>query len=729
MGTLSNIRKISPYALGLFAIIFIGFMVLSDADIGTLIRQGESLQNAVVGKVNGEKILYTDYEDRVRAQVEQQRAQMQDPNQEIDETMVRQQIWNQLVDNILFKQQAEKMGIVVTPEEIRDELIENPPDYLKQSFTDSTGKFLKDVYLQLITNPESYANYLGPDPNQISEEQKTEAINQLRKDLIEIESVIARNKMFAKLQTSVGAFNSVASPTFAERKYINQNSSMDAKILVISGDNIKPDDIKVSDAEIQKYYNDHKSFYKQDEQAQLKYITFPLQPSKDDSIRTEKRARDLDEALRSVQTVPERDSIFEIKISELGGETFDFTPVNKIDPEVYKYLMFLADRNIAGPLYLPEGITYYRLDGRRPSSQEIVRANHILIKINDNKDSAYKRALEIYNEAKSGKRDFTILAREYSQDQGSAQNGGDLGYFGRGQMVKPFEDAAFSAKIGDVVGPVLSDFGYHIIKVYDKNPEEYKYSKITIKNLITNATKNALFREAYSISKQLQDGGNIDTIGKRLNRKVNVTPYFTNERPIFNSWYITNQAFDLEIGEVIEPIELKYYGIFVAQVTGKKKAGIASLEDKRNEIAEKLREKKRLDAVKSRAEQIYTNVKNYQDLDQAKQIDTTIKIILATGIKNDGKVQGIGSDIVLTQKIFDAPNGQITGPIRGESNYYIIQVINKQIPDRQTVQANLANYIRQLTTESGKNAFYSWFTQVKKSAKIVDNRSKYYKDF
>ena len=92
-------------------------------------------------------------------------------------------------------------------------------------------------------------------------------------------------------------------------------------------------------------------------------------------------------------------------------------------------------------------------------------------------------------------------------------------------------------------------------------------------------------------------------------------------------------------------------------------------------------------------------------------------------------MQGIGSDIVLTQKIFDAPNGQIIGPIRGESNYYIIQVINKQIPDRQTVQANLANYIRQLTTESGKNAFYSWFTQVKKSAKIVDNRSKYYKDF
>ncbi|HOV91495.1 MAG TPA: peptidylprolyl isomerase [Candidatus Kapabacteria bacterium] len=728
MGTLSNIRKISPYALGLFAIIFIGYMVLSDADISTLIRSGESLQNAVVGKVNGEKILYTDYEDRVRAQIEQQRAQMQDPNQEIDESTVRQQVWDQLVDNLLFKQEAKKMGIVVTPDEIRDELIENPPDYLKKSFTDSSGKFLRDIYLQLITNPESYRNYLGSDQQQVSEEEKTQAVNQLRKDLSEIESVLARNKMFAHLQTSVGMFNSIASPTFAKVKYVNQNSSMDAKILVISPKNVNPENIKISESEIQQYYNAHKSFYKQEAQVQLKYITFPLKPSKEDSARADKRARELDEALKNAKTVEERDSIFNIKMSELGGETFDYTPVNKIDPEVYKYLMFLPDKYIAGPLALPEGITYYKLDGRRPSSQEIVRANHILIKINNNKDSAYKRALEIIKEIKSGK-DFTILARQYSQDPGSAQNGGDLGYFGRGQMVKPFEDAVFSAKVGEVVGPIETDFGYHIIKVYEKNPEELKYSKITIKNVISNATKNALFRESYSISKQLQDGGNIDTIAKRLNRVVNVTPYFTQERPIFNSWYITNKAFDLDVGEVIEPIELKYYGIFVGQVVGKKKAGIASLEDKRDEIEAKLRDKKLLDMAKSQAEQIYAKVKSLQDLEQAWQMDTTLKFINATGLKNDGKVQGIGNDIILTQKIFDSPIGQILSPIRGERNYYIIQVLNKQIPDAQIVQANLDNYIKQLTAEAAKSAFFSWYTEVKKSAKIKDYRSKYYKDF
>jgi len=137
--------------------------------------------------------------------------------------------------------------------------------------------------------------------------------------LSEIESVLARNKMFAHLQTSVGMFNSIASPTFAKVKYVNQNSSMDAKILVISPKNVNPENIKISESEIQQYYNAHKSFYKQEAQVQLKYITFPLKPSKEDSARADKRARELDEALKNAKTVEERDSIFNIKMSELGA--------------------------------------------------------------------------------------------------------------------------------------------------------------------------------------------------------------------------------------------------------------------------------------------------------------------------------------------------------------------------------------------------------------------------
>lgn len=105
---------------------------------------------------------------------------------------------------------------------------------------------------------------------------------------------------------------------------------------------------------------------------------------------------------------------------------------------------------------------------------EQVRASHILIKVEAGADQqkkaqAIKRIKEIQKKLKDGQ-DFAALAKKYSEDPGSSVKGGDLGYFSRGQMVKPFEDAAFGMKPNEVSGIVETQFGYHLIKVYDKKP-------------------------------------------------------------------------------------------------------------------------------------------------------------------------------------------------------------------------------------------------------------------
>ena len=128
----------------------------------------------------------------------------------------------------------------------------------------------------------------------------------------------------------------------------------------------------------------------------------------------------------------------------------------------------------------PEEVkAFYEANASRFIQKEERKASHILINAakdakEDVKKAAKAKADEVFALAKKDPKSFAELAKKYSQDPGSANNGGDLGCFGRGQMVKPFEDAAFGAKKDELVGPVLSDFGYHIIVVKDIRPEKGK---------------------------------------------------------------------------------------------------------------------------------------------------------------------------------------------------------------------------------------------------------------
>ncbi|MGG2987617.1 peptidylprolyl isomerase [Geobacillus stearothermophilus] len=109
-------------------------------------------------------------------------------------------------------------------------------------------------------------------------------------------------------------------------------------------------------------------------------------------------------------------------------------------------------------------VTEKELKGYYDNYKPKIRASHILVKDE-------KTAKEVKAKLDKGE-DFAKLAKEYSQDPGSASNGGDLGWFGPGKMVKEFEEAAYKLKVGEVSDPVKTDYGYHIIKVTDKEKKK-----------------------------------------------------------------------------------------------------------------------------------------------------------------------------------------------------------------------------------------------------------------
>lgn len=120
--------------------------------------------------------------------------------------------------------------------------------------------------------------------------------------------------------------------------------------------------------------------------------------------------------------------------------------------------------------------TFYRAHPEEFTIPPAVKARHILLAINPSasaadKDAVKKRAQALIKQLKGGA-DFAALAKANSDDQSNKDRGGDLGAFERGMMVKPFEDAAFGAKAGSIVGPVETQFGIHIIKVDEVIPEK-----------------------------------------------------------------------------------------------------------------------------------------------------------------------------------------------------------------------------------------------------------------
>jgi peptidyl-prolyl cis-trans isomerase SurA len=121
--------------------------------------------------------------------------------------------------------------------------------------------------------------------------------------------------------------------------------------------------------------------------------------------------------------------------------------------------------------------SYY--DGHMKSGDHVqVRASHIFVSIPENADGVTLKAKEkfahdLLERAKGGE-DFAKLAKEFSQDPATRDEGGDLGYFGRDMLPKPIEEMVFSMKIGEVRGPVRADRGFHVIKLIDRRTKEVK---------------------------------------------------------------------------------------------------------------------------------------------------------------------------------------------------------------------------------------------------------------
>ncbi len=148
----------------------------------------------------------------------------------------------------------------------------------------------------------------------------------------------------------------------------------------------------------------------------------------------------------------------------------------------------------------------YKISSVVEGTDPFARAAHILLPKTENDKADLDAATKLYEELKGG-RNFEATAKELSKDPGSAARGGDLGWFGKGAMVKPFEDACFNGPVGQIQAPVKTDYGYHIIKVLDRSSKKLVVEKIVKKLNYSPESMTLVRRDAEDLLKLAKSEG------------------------------------------------------------------------------------------------------------------------------------------------------------------------------------------------------------------------------
>ena len=352
----------------------------------------------------------------------------------------------------------------------------------------------------------------------------------------------------------------------------------------------------------------------------------------------------------------------------------------------------------------------------------------------DDSSRALDECQEIINQLNNGS-DFSELANTYTQDPGNqvspdSGRGGDLGWFGKGQMVKPFEEAAFVAKAGDVVGPVLSRFGYHIIKVNDRrnenDKEEINASHILLKIEMGPNTNDALKRKSTLFSYDASDpkigfSAALDSHQVTTKKVTKILDETTTLQNFGAFRQAVRFAYNSEVNDVSDPMQNDRYFI-VAKLDSVLPEGSKSFEEVQNQIQNSINQERQFSQAKKLAEELREELGKGSTFQQLK--DNFENIDLITGDKKllIRSFQSLGKSNYFVGALASAKKGDIIGPLKTPRGYGIVNIVDISPIDSSDFEMKRDVIYNNLLNQKVNTNFQSWYQDLLDKAKIIDNR-------
>jgi peptidyl-prolyl cis-trans isomerase D len=419
-------------------------------------------------------------------------------------------------------------------------------------------------------------------------------------------------------------------------------------------------------------------------------------------------------------------------ITASDGEVASYFEQHKSDykiPEKRKVRYALVDMQALrnGIAVSPQDVQrYYDENEQQYSTPEQVRASHILLKTEGKDDAAVKKqADDLLAKIKAGG-DFAQLATKFSEDEGSKTKGGDLDYFGKGQMVPEFDKVAFSLEPGQISDVVKSQFGYHIIKVTDKKPA----TKRTLEEVRPQIEDQIKWDRAQAEAERIADDvagkmkkpEDFDAVARPRGLTVNESPFFSKDEPIPGIGMapaVGERAFSMDAGEVSDAIRTQQGFVFIT-VTGTQESKIPTLEEVKGRVRDDVLKQKAIEAARQKAAAVASQVKS-ADFDAAAKA-AGLEVKTTDLIARGAPVGDIGVSPAVDAVAFRLPQGGVSDPIVTSNGAAIVKVVEKKDVTASDLTA-ARNSLRDELLNERRNRFYAaYMTKAREKMKININR-------
>jgi len=402
-----------------------------------------------------------------------------------------------------------------------------------------------------------------------------------------------------------------------------------------------------------------------------------------------------------------------------------------------KYAFFdPAKTPVDNPMISDDAVKkYYKSHEKEYPEPEQRKIRYVLFEIKPSaEDSAQTRSdcRDIIKQLREGA-DFAELAKEYSEDKSNADKGGDLGFVAKGSMVKPFEDAAFGAKIGEIVGPVLTPFGLHILQVSARRKEKGETQAQTRHILLLFKTSQESIEsvnnraEFFAEEVQKTKGKAFADIAKQENLTVKETPLFRKGGFIPGiglSARANNLAFTEKKGWVSQPVNSDP-NVLVFQVMEIQKERTRPLADVKTSIQDALRTDKQKASAFAAAAEFRRKIEDPNAFETLASGDSLQ--VQETGFFSAlGFIPLVGRDVKFSAAAFKLKPGEISAAVEGVRGGYVIRLVQRQEMDPQAFESEKATYKQNLLQRKQNQYYSAWFKSLTDKANIKDYRDQYF---